>query len=173
MIERADFLVCHGRFPWIKMIPLKVLRFVWHAKQNKIATAEALRNRGIVMDSSLCGVCRESEETGDHLLVSCTIAKDTLNSIFNWCNVQVSGIHSSSFLYFDSLLMENKDYIDNNKDFSDNNDRNVNQCQMHQDRKKIRRCVICLVLVMIGGIVFKQGSTDSRFLLRQHILGYE
>ncbi|XP_052621777.1 inner membrane protein PPF-1, chloroplastic [Lactuca sativa] len=42
-IERADFPVCDGRFPWLKMIPLKVLGFVWRAKQNKIASSEALQ----------------------------------------------------------------------------------------------------------------------------------
>lgn len=82
-IVRADFPVCDGRFPWLKTIPLKVLGFIWWAKQNKIASSRALRNRGVVLDSSLCGVCRESEEIGDHLLVSCPLAKDIFHSIFN------------------------------------------------------------------------------------------
>nr|KAJ0213051.1 hypothetical protein LSAT_V11C400181020 [Lactuca sativa] len=56
-------------------------------------------------------------------------------------------IHRSSsseqFSYSDLSLVENKDNTDNNKDFSDKNDQNVNQCQVHQGRKKIRRCGIC------------------------------
>nr|KAJ0197559.1 hypothetical protein LSAT_V11C700380680 [Lactuca sativa] len=50
---------------------------------------------------------------------------------------------SSDSYHICSYDISNKDNIDNNKDFFDNNDRNVNQCQVHQDRKKIRRCEIC------------------------------
>lgn len=45
-IERANFPVCDGYFPWLKIVPLKVSGFVWRAKQNKIPSAGALRNRG-------------------------------------------------------------------------------------------------------------------------------
>nr|KAJ0200170.1 hypothetical protein LSAT_V11C600304690 [Lactuca sativa] len=90
-IERATFPVCDGFFRWLKMIPLKVLGFIWRAKKNKIASAGALRNRGIEMTSTLCGVC---QETGDHILVSCSLAKGILHSILKWCNVQVTGFHT-------------------------------------------------------------------------------
>ncbi|XP_023732432.1 uncharacterized protein LOC111880257 [Lactuca sativa] len=93
-IERADFPVCDGSFPWLKMLPLKVLGFVWRAKQNKIASSDALQKRGILLESSLCGACREAEETGDHLLVACPLVKVIYPSIYNWCNIQVTEFQS-------------------------------------------------------------------------------
>lgn len=33
-IERASFPVCSGNFSWLKLVPIKVLGFIWNAKQN-------------------------------------------------------------------------------------------------------------------------------------------
>lgn len=82
-IERATFPISDSVFPWLKTIPLKVLGFVWRAKQNKIPSARALRDRGGEMTSTLCGFYRRSEETGDHILVECPLAKDVLVSILH------------------------------------------------------------------------------------------
>lgn len=62
-IERASFLVCDGNFPWLKLVPLKVLGFVWRVKQNRIPSAGALKNKGVAMVSTICGVCKVTEET--------------------------------------------------------------------------------------------------------------
>ena len=73
---------------WLNTIPLKVLGFVWRAKQNRIPSAEALKNRGVTMPSTMCSACREAEESGDHILVSCSLAKGVIQSIFQWCNIR-------------------------------------------------------------------------------------
>ncbi|CAI9279290.1 unnamed protein product [Lactuca saligna] len=104
-IERASFPVCDGVFPWLKTIPLKVLGFVWRAKQNRIPSAEALKNR-VALPSTLCSACSEVDESGDHILVSCSIAKEVFQSIFQWCKIwacdfqSVSSIHGLKYPWF-------------------------------------------------------------------------
>ena len=93
-IERASFPVCDGVFPWLKTIPLKILGFVWWAKQNRIPSAEALKDIEVAMPSTLCSACNEADESGDHILVSCSIAKEVFQSIFQWCKIRTCDFHS-------------------------------------------------------------------------------
>ncbi|CAI9299325.1 unnamed protein product [Lactuca saligna] len=95
-IERAYFPVCDVNFPWLKMIPLKVLGFIWRAKQSRIPSAAALKNRGVAMESDICSVCNTTEETGDHILVICTLARNVLRLIFHWCGLLGMEFHSVS-----------------------------------------------------------------------------
>nr|KAJ0217947.1 hypothetical protein LSAT_V11C300155900 [Lactuca sativa] len=93
-IERASFPVNDGSFPWLRLIPKKVLDFVWRAKQNRIPLSVALKNRGIDLASTICDVCKTSDETGEHILVSCTMARSVLQSILHWCGLPVNEFQS-------------------------------------------------------------------------------
>ena len=61
--------------------------FVWRAKLNRIPLAVTLKNRGIDLASTIFDVCKASDETGDHILVSCTMARSVLQSILHWCGL--------------------------------------------------------------------------------------
>lgn len=93
-IERASFPVNDGNFPWLRLIPKKVLGFVWRAKQNRIPSAVAPKNRGIDLASTICDVCKTSDETSGHILVSCTMARSVLQSILHWCGLPVNEFQS-------------------------------------------------------------------------------
>ncbi|CAI9265424.1 unnamed protein product [Lactuca saligna] len=95
-IERASFLVCDGISPWIKLVPLKVFGFIWRAKQSRIPSAEALKTRGVTMDPTICGACNMTDETGDHILATCTLARDVLRMILHWCGLPETDFHSVS-----------------------------------------------------------------------------
>ncbi|KAF5755712.1 putative reverse transcriptase zinc-binding domain-containing protein [Helianthus annuus] len=58
--------------------------FVWRAAQGKIPTATQLRRRGIQVPSAMCKLCDRSEETPDHLLVSCEYASLVWEQIRRW-----------------------------------------------------------------------------------------
>ncbi|XP_023761644.1 uncharacterized protein LOC111910085 [Lactuca sativa] len=95
-IERAYFPVCDGNFSWLKMIPLKVLGFIWRAKKSRIPSAAALNNRGVALESTVCGVCNTTEETGDHILVTCSLARNVLRMILHRCGLPGMDFHSVS-----------------------------------------------------------------------------
>nr|KAJ0207731.1 hypothetical protein LSAT_V11C500268080 [Lactuca sativa] len=66
--------------------------------------------------------------------------RELIHSVYNSKSDSQCESDVTELLY----ILNNKDCNDNNKkDFSDNNDQNVKQREVHQDRKKIRRCGIC------------------------------
>ncbi|KAJ0860278.1 putative reverse transcriptase zinc-binding domain-containing protein [Helianthus annuus] len=68
-----------------KWIPKKCSVFIWRASMNKIATAEALSHRNIVIDRQDCGLCGEDTEKVDHLYTSCRFASMLWSWIESWC----------------------------------------------------------------------------------------
>nr|KAJ0216668.1 hypothetical protein LSAT_V11C300146670 [Lactuca sativa] len=73
-----------------------VLGFIWRTKQSRIPSAEALKTRGVTMDSTICGACNMTVETGDHIVATCTLARDVLRMILYWCGLRKTNFHSVS-----------------------------------------------------------------------------
>ena len=80
-------MVNDGPFDWGKVTPFKILSFIWRAKQGRIPSAVALCQRGITIPSTMCGACNQGEETSDHILISCPMAKMVMDLILNWCEI--------------------------------------------------------------------------------------
>ncbi|XP_023731502.1 uncharacterized protein LOC111879273 [Lactuca sativa] len=89
-LDRASHPISDGDFWWLNSVPKKVVSFIWRAKQGRIPSAEALQKRNIPVSSILCGLCRNKEESVDHILTSCTLARDTINMVLNWCDIPVN-----------------------------------------------------------------------------------
>ncbi|KAK1437718.1 hypothetical protein QVD17_03514 [Tagetes erecta] len=72
---------------WNNWVPAKVNVFGWRAVKERIATRTALRSRGIPLESTLCPLCGDHEETTTHLFTSCYIANMVWHSISSWCKI--------------------------------------------------------------------------------------
>ncbi|XP_071712623.1 uncharacterized protein [Rutidosis leptorrhynchoides] len=65
-------------------IPQKIGIFVWRALRGRILTKVEFDKRGIDLDNILCPICNDSVETVEHTLITCKMAKDVWQAIYNW-----------------------------------------------------------------------------------------
>ncbi|XP_023730170.1 uncharacterized protein LOC111877898 [Lactuca sativa] len=75
---------------WSKAVPLKIRCFIWRALLDHILVAANLEIRGIKLQSATCPLCNLEKETGDHLLINCSVAREARGWIFNWCGIKVT-----------------------------------------------------------------------------------
>lgn len=54
----------------------------------------ALKKRGVEITSRVCGVSKVAEETGDHILARCPLARAVIQSILHWCALPENEFHS-------------------------------------------------------------------------------
>ncbi|XP_023738523.1 uncharacterized protein LOC111886502 [Lactuca sativa] len=92
--ELAGHIVCDRPFDWNKMIPFKILCFIWRAKQGRIPFAVELKSRGIIIPSTVCISCKQEEETSDHMLITCQSVRTVMNEILNWCVIRCDNFNS-------------------------------------------------------------------------------
>ncbi|XP_071689152.1 uncharacterized protein [Rutidosis leptorrhynchoides] len=65
-------------------IPQKMGIFVWRALRDRIPVRVELDKRGIDVDTILCPMCNDFVETVEHTLITCKLAKDVWQAIYNW-----------------------------------------------------------------------------------------
>nr|KAJ0196348.1 hypothetical protein LSAT_V11C700375410 [Lactuca sativa] len=75
----------HLTINWYKVVPIKVLCFIWKAVQRIIPVAVELVSRGIMVNSLLCSSCIGQQENVDHVLVDCPFASRIRENIMSWC----------------------------------------------------------------------------------------
>lgn len=73
---------------WSRVVPIKVLCFIWRAAQDRIPSAAALEKRGSLVNSLWCSSCIGRTECADHILIDCPFATLIRNNILSWCGVR-------------------------------------------------------------------------------------
>ncbi|PWA68102.1 reverse transcriptase zinc-binding domain-containing protein [Artemisia annua] len=72
---------------WLKELPAKVNIFIWRMLLNKLLTRMNLMSRGITVQSNQCGICDTGDETINHLMLHCDIARDVWALVGRWWNL--------------------------------------------------------------------------------------
>lgn len=88
---------------WSRVVPIKVLCFIWRAAQDRIPSAAALEKRGSLVNSLWCSSCIGMNECADHILIDCLFATQIRNNILSWCGVRSDHISIKTigdFLHF-------------------------------------------------------------------------
>ncbi|XP_042756535.1 uncharacterized protein LOC122197122 [Lactuca sativa] len=80
----------HSTINWYKVVPIKVLGFIWKAVQGRIPVAVELGSRGILVNSLLCSLCIGQQESVDHVLIGCPFAYGIRENIMSWCGVTLN-----------------------------------------------------------------------------------
>lgn len=68
---------------WCKVVPIKVLCFIWRVAQGRIHVAVELEMKGIKFNSLLCSLCIGQQESVDHVLVDCLFASKIKDNIMS------------------------------------------------------------------------------------------
>ncbi|KAJ0628056.1 putative RNA-directed DNA polymerase [Helianthus annuus] len=84
LAQQMDLNTQASDFMWNKWASSKSNMFAWRAIDNKIPTAAALSERGMIVQNNRCKMCDIEEETADHVLLVCTFAKRVWEAIFGW-----------------------------------------------------------------------------------------
>ncbi|CAL1404024.1 unnamed protein product [Linum trigynum] len=82
---------------WMAVAPPKVCVFLWIAFQKKIITQDALKRRGWFLPSR-CALCREQEETINHIFLSCRFSKDVWRILSAFVDLQTSSSDISDLI---------------------------------------------------------------------------
>ncbi|RVW99510.1 putative ribonuclease H protein [Vitis vinifera] len=72
---------------WVDKVPTKIAFFAWEATWGKVLTLDRLQRRGWQLPNR-CFLCGCEEETINHILIHCTVAKGLWNIILALCGVQ-------------------------------------------------------------------------------------
>lgn len=72
---------------WIRIVPLKVITFIWIVFQDRIPTFTTLSIRRVKISSSDCLICSGNMETTDYLLADCSFFHEVISWIFKWCDI--------------------------------------------------------------------------------------
>ncbi|KAJ0524125.1 putative reverse transcriptase zinc-binding domain-containing protein [Helianthus annuus] len=89
------------RFLWNSWSPIKVNFLLWRVILDKLPTLMALRNRNVNVPNTLCPICRNGDESIDHLFISCSFAQRIWEEVSKW--VRVNSIFLLERTDFDAI----------------------------------------------------------------------
>jgi len=76
---------------WQKIVPLKVVVFVWHLLRNRLPTKDNLLRRGILhTDSCQCIAGCDSMKTVNHLFLHCSLFGTIWNCVRCWIGLSIA-----------------------------------------------------------------------------------
>ncbi|XP_022015058.1 uncharacterized protein LOC110914576 [Helianthus annuus] len=93
--QRLDLNSAAYVFSWNNWVTGKCTTFVWRAIEEKIASAVALRNRGMNLPDIICKTCGAAEESAVHIPLRCNFAKRTWESVTNWLKIPMVNVEGS------------------------------------------------------------------------------
>ncbi|XP_026409996.1 uncharacterized protein LOC113305109 [Papaver somniferum] len=67
-----DVEVSFNKFMWKQFIPTKVSFMLWATFHNSLPTKDMLQHRGMEVQDSLCVLCKECDESADHIFLHCS-----------------------------------------------------------------------------------------------------
>lgn len=73
---------------WNSLLPVKINIFIWRALRGRLPVRVALEDRGVDLDSVLCPICNEFQESLD--LVGCKFAKEIWESVRKWWGIDIN-----------------------------------------------------------------------------------
>ena len=85
--EKASAITSDVKCHWVGKVPTKIAFFAWEATWGKVLTLDMLQRRGWHLPNR-CFLCGCEEETINHILIHCTVAKGLWNIILALCGVQ-------------------------------------------------------------------------------------
>lgn len=86
------------------LVPLRVKLFLWIACKYKTWTADRRRRHGL-QTHDVYLLCDQVNETVDHLLVTCLVAKEVYFLIFSWAQCSCSfGVQASLHAWWEHLV---------------------------------------------------------------------
>nr|KAJ0212041.1 hypothetical protein LSAT_V11C400224050 [Lactuca sativa] len=74
---------------WCKVVPIKVLCFIWMVAQGRIPSATTLQSCNMNIERTVCGTCIGEFECADHILMRCSYVRLIMNMIFEWCGINI------------------------------------------------------------------------------------
>ncbi|GKD86907.1 RNA-directed DNA polymerase, eukaryota, reverse transcriptase zinc-binding domain protein [Tanacetum coccineum] len=79
---------------WVKYVPIKINIFAWKVCLDRLPSRLNLSLRGIEISLILCPLCSIAVESISHLLFSCHVARQILQKIVRWWDLEYIDIHS-------------------------------------------------------------------------------
>ncbi|KAM0043381.1 putative reverse transcriptase zinc-binding domain-containing protein [Helianthus debilis subsp. tardiflorus] len=80
---------------WNRWVPPKINLFVWRAIKNRIPVKVELKRRGIVIDDQICSRCGKEDESAEHLLLKCVLARATWWNVMVWLKLSICERYNS------------------------------------------------------------------------------
>ncbi|XP_022042262.1 uncharacterized protein LOC110944926 [Helianthus annuus] len=93
--QQLDLNSTAYEFGWNNWESNKCIMFVWRAIEEKIASATALRNRGLNVQEIVCKTCGADEESAEYILLKCNFAKRTWEMVTSWLKIPMVNVNGS------------------------------------------------------------------------------
>ncbi|XP_021986108.1 uncharacterized protein LOC110882380 [Helianthus annuus] len=74
-------------FNWCKWVPIKCNIMNWRGNLDRIPSRLNLRRRNVDIPSTMCPLCKETEESVEHLFTACSIDLRVWTAFSEWCNI--------------------------------------------------------------------------------------
>lgn len=90
---------------WKANVHCKVQFFAWVLYHDRINTAEVIQKEipNVVLASSWCFMCKNSEETADHLFLRCKVTSSLWNTLFQAAKVSWAFQHSCVLMFIEHV----------------------------------------------------------------------
>jgi len=110
MIDKGTLIVGNAPTRWISHVPIKVNVFLWKLCLDKLPTRWNLSRRGMDIPTIRCVICGDMNETGDHIVMCCSMAKEIWSLVERWWSISIPIMHSVNeiFIWLDNVKISLK-----------------------------------------------------------------
>ncbi|KAJ0599393.1 putative RNA-directed DNA polymerase [Helianthus annuus] len=74
-------------FCWNNWTPLKVNFLAWRLWKDRLPTRVSLARRHVAVESTLCSLGDEVDETSDHIFAACPFVHEVWDCLLQWCRI--------------------------------------------------------------------------------------